>query len=51
MAKTEQNLKASEDFIRKVLSDNFKQSVDAESLRNAATKLCEALPERQRQAA
>jgi len=51
MAKTEQNLKASEDFIRKVLPDNFKQNVDAESLRSAAAKLCDALPERQRESA
>lgn len=51
MAKTEQNLKATEDFIRRVLEENFKQSVDAEALRGAAEKLCGALPERQRQAA
>jgi hypothetical protein len=51
VAKTEQNLKASEEFIRKVLSDNFQQSVDAERLRNAAEKLCSALPERERIAA
>jgi hypothetical protein len=51
MAKTEQNLKASEDFIRKVLSENFKQNLDSESLRSAAEKLCGAMPERQREAA
>jgi len=51
VAKTEQNLKASEDFIRKVLSDNFKQSVNAEQLRNAAKKLCSVLPERESVAA
>lgn len=45
MAKTETNLKASEEFIRKVLADNFKQTVDRETLRGAAAKLCEALPE------
>lgn len=47
MAKTEQNLKASEDFIRRVLAENFKQSVDSEALRSAAEKLCGAMPERQ----
>ena len=51
MAKTEQNLRASEDFIRKVLSDNFKQTVDAESLRSAAEKLCGAIPSPRRHAA
>lgn len=51
MAKSEQNLKASEQFIRTVLERNFGQSVPADALRNAAEKLCEALPERQRQAA
>ena len=51
MAKTEQNLKASEDFIRKVLSDNFQQTVDADNLRSAAERLCEALPEKEREAA
>jgi len=51
VAKTEQNLKASEEFIRRVLADNFKQGVDAEKLRSAAEKLCGAMPERQREAA
>ena len=51
MPKTEQNLKATEDFIRKVLAENFKQTIDAEALRGAAEKLCGALPERQAQAA
>lgn len=51
MAKTEQNLKASEDFIRSVLAKHFKQNVDAESLRSAAEKLCGALPDRVREAA
>lgn len=51
MAKTEQNLKATEDFIRRVLADNFQQGVDADSLRSAAEKLCGAIPERQREAA
>lgn len=45
MAKTEKNLKASEEFIRKVLAKNFKQKkFDAKLLREAATKLCEAVP-------
>ena len=47
MAKTEKNIKASEDFIRKVLADNFKQSVSSEDLRGAAEKLCASLPERE----
>lgn len=51
MAKTEQNLKASEEFIRAVLEKNFRQTVPQDALRAAAEKLCEALPERQRVAA
>lgn len=51
MAKTDHNIKASEDFIRRVLADNFQQSVDAESLRVAAEKLCGALPEMKHEAA
>lgn len=51
MAKTDHNIKASEDFIRRVLADNFQQSVDAEALRGAAEKLCGALPEMEREAA
>ncbi len=51
MAKTEKNLKTSEDFIRKVLSENFKQRVDPESLRSAAEKLCSALPDGDQRAA
>jgi hypothetical protein len=51
MAKSEQNLKASEDFIRKVLEENFKQKVDKDSLRSAAEKLCGAIPESHRRAA
>lgn len=47
MAKTEKNLKASEEFIKKVLSENFKQTVDSESLRIAAEKLCRSMPERE----
>lgn len=44
MAKTEQNLKKTEDFIRNVLAKNFNQAVEADALRNAAVKLCEAVP-------
>ena len=45
MAKTDENLKASEEFIRKVLEKNFKQTkFDAKLLRAAAAKLCEAVP-------
>lgn len=51
MAKTEENIKSSEDFIRDVLARNFKQSIDPEALRAAAEKLCAAVPERQREAA
>lgn len=47
MAKTEQNLKASEEFIRSVLQRHFKQQVREEDLRSAAEKLCEAVPERE----
>jgi hypothetical protein len=51
VAKTEDNLRASEEFIRTVLEKNFNQKVDADSLRAAAMKLCDALPDRQREAA
>jgi hypothetical protein len=51
MAKTDDNLKASEIFIRDVLKKNFNQQVDPEKLRVAAEKLCEALPEKQKVAA
>lgn len=47
MAKTEQNLKLTEDFIRNVLAKNFDQKVDADDLRAAAARLCKALPERE----
>lgn len=44
MAKTDQNLKKSEDFIRKVLEENFRQAVKSKDLRAAAEKLCDAMP-------
>jgi hypothetical protein len=44
MGKTQQNLKASEEFIRAVLMRNFNQKVDTKQLRSAAEKLCEAVP-------
>lgn len=45
MAKTDTNLKASEAFIRSVLAKHFNQKkIDAEALRAAAEKLCEAVP-------
>lgn len=44
MAKTEANLKATEDFVRRVLQKNFKQTLSADELRNAAQRLCEAIP-------
>ena len=50
MAKTDQNLKAAEEFIRATLAKNFKQDVDQDRLRAAAKKLCEALPESRRAA-
>jgi hypothetical protein len=46
MAKNDQNLKASEDFIRQVLAKNFRQSVPADALRAAAEKLCASVPGR-----
>jgi hypothetical protein len=45
MAKTEENIRKSEEFIRKVLQENFGQSVTADRLREAAEKLCEAIPQ------
>lgn len=51
MAKTEDNLKASEDFIREVLAKHFNQTVAQDALRAAAERLCEAMPERHREAA
>jgi hypothetical protein len=50
MAKTEENLKSSEDFIRGVLERHFKQKIAAEELRAAAERLCEALPNVEREA-
>ena len=44
MAKTEQNIRNSEEFIRMVLLNNFRQGVPADALRKAAEKLCEAIP-------
>ena len=44
MSKTQENLKASEEFIRSVLLRNFNQKIDADQLRTAAEKLCEAVP-------
>ena len=44
MAKNEQNIQASEDFIRTVLANNFKQDVPADALRKAAEALCDAIP-------
>ena len=51
MPKNEENLRASEDFIRNVLERHFKQKVKGETLRSAAEKLCDALPARQKEAA
>jgi hypothetical protein len=51
MAKTEDNIRASENFIREVLEKNFNQTIDSDELRVAAEKLCAAIPERQTEAA
>jgi len=47
MAKTETNLKATEEFVRQVLEKNFKQKLSGDELRMAAERLCDALPSRQ----
>lgn len=44
MGKTQENLKASEDFIRTILKKNFSQNVKSAELKSAAEKLCEAVP-------
>ncbi|HEV7436800.1 MAG TPA: hypothetical protein VGO22_18330 [Pseudorhizobium sp.] len=51
MAKTEQNLKATEEFIRQTMAKNFRQEVKPEELRVAAERLCEALPDYEKEAA
>lgn len=51
MGKTEANLKASEDFIRQVLAKHFHQTVDGKDLRQAAEKLCDAVPSSRKEAA
>lgn len=51
MAKNEQNIRASEEFIRNVLEKKFGQRVEADALRNAAERLCDAVPENRRAAA
>ena len=51
MAKTEQNLKLTEDFIRSVLKQNFGQDVRPDALRAAAKKLCDAIPAQKAHAA
>ena len=45
MAKNEQNITASKEFIRDVLMKNFSQKVDDETLSAAAERLCAAIPE------
>lgn len=44
MAKTEENVKKSEEFIKGVLERNFKQKVKPKALKRAAEKLCAAIP-------
>lgn len=44
MARNEQNLQKTEEFIRSVLRKNFSQEVDPNHLREAAEKLCDAIP-------
>lgn len=51
MGKTQENLKASEEFIRTVLAKHFDQKVEPEQLKAAAKKLCDAVPGKQREAA
>lgn len=51
MTKSKENVEKSEEFIRRVLKEKFNQDVDAEELRAAAKKLCDAVPEVQRRAA
>jgi hypothetical protein len=51
MAKTEQNLKVTEEFIRSVLKTNFGQDVRPDALRAAAEKLCDSIPMQKKQAA
>lgn len=51
MPRTEDNLRNSEEFIRSVLQKNFGQAVDAEKLRLAAQRLCEAIPAAQQEVA
>jgi hypothetical protein len=51
MAKTKENVKKAEEFVRRVLSKNFNQkTIDADRLRLAAEKLCEAIPDKKRAA-
>ena len=51
MPKTEDNIKANEEFIRSVLQKNFGQTVSSDALRSAATKLCAAVPQQRDKAA
>lgn len=44
MAKTEDNIKKNEEFIRRVLADNFGQKIEGDELRRAAERLCVAMP-------
>lgn len=44
MAKTEQNLKRTEDFVRLVMEKNFNQKLNSDDLRAAAERLCDAMP-------
>lgn len=44
MANTEENIKASEEFIREVLDKNFNQKIDKEALRSAAERFCAGMP-------
>lgn len=44
MAKSEKNLQAVEEFIRRVMERNFRQKVDPKELRMAAERLYDTLP-------
>lgn len=52
MARTDKNIKETQEFIRSVLERNFRQQVADDDLRAAAERLCDAIPShRQQQAA
>lgn len=44
MAKNEKNIADSERFIREIYAKHFKREINEESLREAALRLCQAVP-------